>query len=156
METVNYILANEADINMIVDQRIIFSDLLIGKQEPAIEKNLRDSLTAYFKKELNKTYLVWYATINNEVVSIGGLGVREQPGNIKNPSGLWGYIMSIYTDPKHRKKGLSTNILNRLTETAREMGVTAFELHATEEGEPVYVKNGFVKHNEPTYRKFIV
>ncbi|MCE3226212.1 MAG: family N-acetyltransferase [Bacteroidetes bacterium] len=155
METVDYKLASEEDIEMIVDQRIIFSDLLAGKQDAAIEKNLRENMTAYFRRELNKTYIVWYAEIDNKVVSIGGLGIRTQPGNIKNPSGVWGYIMSIYTDPGHRKKGYSTNILNHLIATAKEMGCTAFELHATPEGAPVYEKNGFLKHNEPTYRKFI-
>ncbi|MCE3260034.1 MAG: acetyltransferase [Bacteroidetes bacterium] len=154
MELIDYFLATHSDIPMIVDQRIIFSDSLVGKQDVAVETHLRKSLTGYFEKELNKNYIVWYATVNGKVASIGGLGIRVQPGNIKNPSGVWGYIMSIYTVPEHRRKGLSKNILNRLIESAREMGVTAFELHATKEGEPLYIQSGFEIHQEPTYRKF--
>jgi len=155
MDKITFHLATEQDIALLTDYRIIFSDALVGKQDKAKEENLRENLTAYFKQELNKSYFCWYAKVNGEVVSIAGMGIRHQPGNVKNPSGRWGYIMSVYTVPGHRRKGLSTALLDKLIETGRELGLTAFELHATREGEPVYVKSGFTVHNEPTYRKFI-
>jgi GNAT superfamily N-acetyltransferase len=62
----------------------------------------------------------------------------------------------MYTVPEFRRMGISSNILNRLVDTGKEMGITAFELHATEVGEHVYKKNGFLIHNEPTYRKFML
>jgi GNAT superfamily N-acetyltransferase len=155
MENFIYKQATEADIPMIIDQRVIFANELGGKQDTQTEAMQRKDLTDYFQRELNKTYICWYATLNDEVVAIGGLVIRTQPGNIKNPSGIWGYIMNIYTRPQDRRKGLSTEILNRLIGSARERGIVAFELHATKEGEQVYIKDGFELHPEPTYRKFI-
>jgi GNAT superfamily N-acetyltransferase len=155
MENIQYLRATRANIQLIVDFRIVFSDEIVGKQDTEKESALRESLCAYFEKAINQEYICWYAMVNNEPVAIAGMGIRTQPGNVKNPSGKWGYIMSVYTKPEHRKKGLSANILNKLIETGREMGITAFELHATKAGEPVYIKNGFKQHNEPTYRKFI-
>jgi GNAT superfamily N-acetyltransferase len=154
MEKIQYKLATLSDINLVVDFRIIFSDELVGKQDHEKESVLRKNLTEYFRKNLDKEYICWYATINDEPVAIAGMGIRIQPGNVKNPSGKWGYIMSVYTKPEHRKKGLSGNLLNKLIESGKKMGITAFELHATKAGEPVYIKNGFVVHDEPTYRKF--
>ncbi|MES2704522.1 MAG: GNAT family N-acetyltransferase [Bacteroidota bacterium] len=153
---ITFLEAGEDDVDIVTDYRMAFSDELNGKQSEAIERNLRDNLNAYFKAELGRNYICWYASVNGDVAAIGGLGIRVVPGNIKNPSGVWGYIMSIYTVPQYRRQGLCKQILERLVNTARERGVTAFELHATKEGEPVYVQSGFVQHSEPTYRKFFV
>lgn len=155
MEDPKYILATKKDLEMVVNYRLAFSDEIVGKQSVEAEAALRESLIAYFKKELNKNYICWYAKIGDEVAAIGGLGIRTAPGNVKNPSGKWGYIMSIYTVPHHRKKGLCTNILNKLMESAQERGIHAFELHSTKIGEPVYINNGFELFPEPTYRKFL-
>jgi GNAT superfamily N-acetyltransferase len=80
--------------------------------------------------------------------------IHQQPGNFRNPSGRKGHIMNMYTMPGYRNRCICTTILNKLQETAKEMGITCFELHATKLGEPVYVKNGFKMHGEPTYRKY--
>lgn len=155
MEIIKYIQATEADIDMLVDQRVIFSDELVGKQDEEKEFEFRKLSVDYFKEELNRSYLCWYAEIDGKVAAIAGLVIRRNPGNMKNPSGYWGYLMNVYTAPEHRKKGLSLSILDKLVASGREMGITAFELHATKAGEPVYIKNGFQLHNEPTYRKYV-
>ena len=87
METYTYHLATEADISMIADHRILLFDELASKQEAVAEAILRGSLHAYFKEELNKTYLCWYAKAGHEVVAIGGIILRTQAGTPKNPSG---------------------------------------------------------------------
>lgn len=45
-------------------------------------------------------------------------------------------------------------ILNKLIETGTECGLTAFELHATDDGAPLYRKQGFELHDQPTYRRY--
>jgi len=62
--------------------------------------------------------------------------------------------MNMYTVPRFRRKGICSMLLEKLTATAKEMGINAFELHATKDGEPVYEKNGFHLHEQPTYRKY--
>lgn len=149
-----FALATAEDVETIVNLRIRFSNELVGAQPADKEAALRESLHNYFSEELNKSYFCWIAWIEGEAVAVNGMGLRIQPGNVVNPSGRWGYIMSVYTHPAHRRKGLSGELLNRMLATGREMGLTAFELHATHDGEPVYIKNGFKIHPEPTYRKF--
>lgn len=41
-------------------------------------------------------------------------------------------------------------------EEGSSQGITAFELHATAEGEHVYKNSGFTIHPEPTYRKYMI
>lgn len=149
-------LATNADINMIVDMRMLFSDELVGKQDATEENSLRHSLLRYFAEELNKTCLCWYATADNIPVSIVTMILRKQPGSIVNPTGMWGYVMNVFTLPEYRRQGISSILLNKIIDHAVGLGYTAFELHATKDGEPAYLKLGFNKHTEPTYRKFVV
>jgi hypothetical protein len=153
MEQIKYFQATENDLETLIDFRILFSDELVGKQDEQIENRLRDSLQHYFSTELNRSYFCWFATVNGVVAGIGGMCLRAQPGNVKNISGTWGYIVSMYCKPEHRRIG--STIVNRLVDTGRTLGITAFELHATNAGEKVYQKQGFVMHDEPTYRKWI-
>lgn len=99
MEIVEYKQATMDDINMLVDQRVIFSDELIGKQEEEKEVEFRRFSHDYFKEELNKSYLCWYAVIDGKVAAIAGLVIRRNPGNMKNPSGYWGYLMMCTLHP---------------------------------------------------------
>jgi GNAT superfamily N-acetyltransferase len=154
MEAIEYVRATAADIPILLEMRRAFSHELVGKQTDELEHALDVSQTDYFSRELNKNYFCWYATVNGDVASIAGMTLRVQPGNIKNPSGRWGYLMLVYTKPAYRKRGLSGKIIQRLVATAKELDLNALELHATPEGEPVYVREGFIHFNEPTYRMY--
>lgn len=154
MESVEYIQATAADIPLLLELRREFSYELVGKQTDDLERTLDSSQTEYFSRELNKNYFCWYATVNGTPAAVAGMVLRTQPGSIKNPSGRWGYLMLVYTRPAYRKRGLPGKIIQRLVATAKEQGVTALELHATPEGEPVYVREGFIHFNEPTYRMY--
>ena len=47
------------------------------------------------------------------------------------------------------------NALWLAMEEGKKYGITAFELHATKDGERVYIQEGFVHHNEPTLRRWV-
>lgn len=154
-EEIKYHLANSIDTEAVVEILKQFSDESNGIQTLEVNQKLHELRMEYFKEQLDKNYICWYATFNGEMASIAGMILRDQPPTIKNLSGKWGYIFGVYTKIEYRRKGLSKNILQRLMNTAIERGVTAFELHSTKEGEIVYNKEGFELYNEPTYRKII-
>jgi GNAT superfamily N-acetyltransferase len=155
MSDIQYCLATGSDIHNLVDARVAFLTELMGPQTDEQIDLLKQHLEKYFNAAINdQTYICWLAIAGERIVGWGGMAIRVNPGSFKNPSGLMGYIMNMYTVPDFRNKGIATSLLNKLVETGREMGITAFELHATKEGEPVYMKYGFEKHVEPTYRKY--
>ena len=156
MDKISYHKANSNDIEILVDNRILFALELTGNQNDEAIQLLRKQMTNYFSKATDEnTCISFIAKCNGIVAGIGSAHFREMPGNFKNPSGKWGYIMNMYTVPVYRRKGICKGILNLLVEEGKKIGVTAFELHATNEGEKVYTQEGFIHHNEPTYRKFI-
>ena len=87
------------------------------------------------------------------LVGVGGLNIQQRPGSFRVPDGKSGYIMNMYTKPAYRKRGIATKLLDKLIQKGREMGLVYFDLNATKEGEPVYLKYGFTRHDEPNYRK---
>src|SRR4030095_1634240 len=156
MQTITFLKATPADIAILVENRIRFALELSGPQSKEAVGELRTQMTNYFSRALEDgSCISFFARCGNEIAGIGSLQVREQPGNFKNPSGRWGYIMNMYTLPAFRRKGISKTILAALTEEGRKQGITAFELHSTSQGEQVYRQGGFEIHPEPTYRKFI-
>lgn len=153
---ITYNKASHNDIQTLVENRILFAIELTGEQTREEINNLKIQMTDYFSRAIaeNKCISI-IAKCDGVIAGIGSVQIREQPGNFKNPSGKWGYIMNMYTVPSFRRKGICKGILNELVAEAAQFDITAFELHATKEGELVYKQNGFKIHNEPTYRKFI-
>jgi hypothetical protein len=156
MDELNYYKASEPDVRTLVEYRILFALELSKERDVEKMAMLKKQMTTYFTMATrDNSCISFIARCGNEVAGIGSVHMREMPGNLKNPSGRWGYIMNMYTVPKYRRKGICKTILNLLVEEGQKWGATAFELHATNTGELVYRQNGFVIHPEPTYRKFI-
>lgn len=144
------------DVPVLVEYRIRFALELSGEKNQEAIDALKKQMTEYFSKNTETSSIVSYiARLNEKVAGIGSLHLREVPGNFKNPSGKWGYIMNMYTVPECRRMGVCKGILQALVEEGKKLGIGAFELHATQEGELVYKQNGFVLHPEPTYRKYL-
>lgn len=156
MSEITYHLATPDDVRTLVEQRIQFAIELSGGTPPETIQALKDQMLDYFARAtLNKACISFIARVDGQTAGVGSVHFREMPGNIKNPTGKWGYIMNMYTVPEHRRKGICKGILEALIAEGERMGYTVFELHATKEGEMVYRQEGFELHHEPTYRKYL-
>ena len=155
MSDISYTPATADDIDLLIDYRIaLFRELFEEVREDSIIE-LRKSLKDYFLNALSKTYFGWIARSGDEIAGVGGFYIKVQPGTPKNPSGRIAYIMGMYTTTAFRRQGVCTAILDCITDQATDLGLTMFELHATEAGAAVYVQKGFRKHTEPTYRLYL-
>jgi GNAT superfamily N-acetyltransferase len=105
---------------------------------------------AWFRKEYRSHRIRGYVavTAKDEVVA-GGL-VWLQP---RHPSPRFRrpyspYILSMFTEPAHRKQGLASRLVRALVTSARSHGDAAVELHATAKGRRVYERQGFRSTNQ--------
>lgn len=53
------------------------------------------------------------------------------------------YLLSMYTEPRYRQRGVASAIVLAAVELARRRGFPRITLHASEAGRPVYAKLGF-------------
>ena len=74
---------------------------------------------------------------NNKII-VGCMAIRVNPGNFTQPSGRVGYVRNMYTASDYGKRGNCSEIVARLIESAMEMGIFSFKLHATKMDEPAY------------------
>ncbi|WP_326723384.1 GNAT family N-acetyltransferase [Streptomyces sp. NBC_00243] len=73
-------------------------------------------------------------------------------GRAGNPHGAIGYVFSVATDPHARRRGYARASMETLLDWFRERGVTAVDLNASAEAEPLYVALGFVRKPDPSMR----
>lgn len=155
MNEITYYIATAADATTLADLRISFALELTGTQPHDVVEALRQQMNTYFAQAAQDgSCISVIAQSDGRPVGIGSVHVRRVPGNFKNPTGVWGYIMNMYTLPAYRRRGICSGILQKLVEEGRRQGIGAFELHATDEGRLVYEQHGFAVHNEPTLRLY--
>jgi|tagenome__1003787_1003787.scaffolds.fasta_scaffold18442959_1 GNAT superfamily N-acetyltransferase len=62
------------------------------------------------------------------------------PGNL---TGRYGYVQSMATDERWRRRGFGRAVFGALVEWFASEGITAIDLHATDDGEALYRSFGF-------------
>ena len=156
MLNLQYLQATSQHLQLLVDSRVDFMREYLGKQEKTIENKLREELKSFFEREIPAlTYISCLAMNGEKLAGVGGMKIIQKPGSFRVPDGKCGYIMNMYTYPEYRRQGIGQTILDKMIETGKAMGINFFELHATKDGEPLYLKANFQLHEEPTYRKFL-
>jgi GNAT superfamily N-acetyltransferase len=78
--------------------------------------------------------------------------IEGRLGSPDNPSGEFGYVLNVATDPGYRRRGYSRACMEAVLDWYRRRGVAKVELRASAEGEPLYRALGFVNVTAPTLR----
>ena len=141
--------ATAADIETLIEHRIIFLKEVHCNPSPELEASVRQSLRQYLAKAFaNDTFVSWIAEYENKPVGFSGIVFREQPGNFELPAGRTGYILNMFTVREFRQNGIGSSLFQKLLEEAKLRGLDKVELHATKDGEPVYRKFKFTEPHD--------
>jgi len=83
-----------------------------------------------------------------------GVGVIDlrlpAPGRLSTSVG---HISSMCTDPQWRRRGYGAAVLDAIVVWLRERGCSRVELAASDDGLPLYQRNGFVEAPNPSLRR---
>ncbi len=113
-----------------------------------------DEMDAEVSRQLRETipsgaYRGWLVVADRgEAVAGAGLGVVRLPGKPFNPSGAYGYLMSLYVEPPYRRRGIARRLMETMVAWARAEGLREVKLHASASGRPLYERLGFEQTNE--------
>ena len=145
-----YIKATIEDIDILTKSRLEVLRAANGLAEDVDMSEVEKESYEYYKDSLsNGTHIAYLVFDGNEFVGAGGVSYFRVMPTYHNPSGNKAYIMNMYTKPKYRRLGIAYKTLGLLVADARQKGVTAISLEATNMGRPLYEKFGFVDmHNE--------
>jgi GNAT superfamily N-acetyltransferase len=77
---------------------------------------------------------------------VAGLGMMEidWPPHPSHPlEARRGYVLNVYVEPEHRRRGLARKLMAAAGDEARRRGIRYMILHATAEGRPLYEDLGW-------------
>lgn len=140
-----YVLAGPDDLELLTDTRITVLRAANRLPEDVDMTQVRQASREYYSSALADGSHVAYLVLDGDtVVGTGGVSFFRVMPTYHNPSGQKAYIMNMYTAPQYRRKGIALRTLELLVDKARERGITAVSLEATEMGRPLYERFGFV------------
>jgi len=117
-----------------------------GKTVPEnvdLDKALKDF---YTRNLAAGTYVSWLAFDGDKIVGTSGMSFAEKPPYSTCTTGKLGILSSMYTDPDYRRKGIATELLDRVVKEAKDHGCGTIYITASDMGVKLYESYGF-KHN---------
>ena len=146
-----YDKATQEDLDVLIRRRIAYVMQHSGTVTDQEKKGMETQLPDYFSRKLGTELIAFIAKEGDRIVSVAYLHIIEMPANSVLLNGLYGEVLSVYTEPDYRGKGICTKLMKNLVEYGRNIGLGRIDLSATDDGYPIYAKVGF-KDKEHRYR----
>lgn len=143
--------ASRDDIDELIRMRLAYMKDDFGSVSDDEEAGMRKQLPDYFNRKLGNDLIAFVARDDKRIVSVAYLLIVEMPANSILLNGLYGDVLSVYTEPEYRGQGLCSQLIQNLIQYGRDRGLGRIDLMATDEGYPIYKKAGFVD-KEARYR----
>lgn len=149
MMELTYKRATLDDLEMLVETRIAVLRAANKLSDDVDMTEVKERSYEYYKEALSADMHVAYLVFDGETFAgAGGVSFFRVMPTFHNATGKKAYIMNMYTKPEYRRKGIALKTLELLVTEAKEKGVFAISLEATDMGRPLYEKYDFVKMND--------
>ncbi|MDO4537571.1 MAG: GNAT family N-acetyltransferase [Coriobacteriales bacterium] len=140
--------ATLADTDELVQLRLAYLEADFGELTADQKEQLPLEIRPYLARHMGSDLLVFVARGDKSegapIVSCAWLLLVEKPPSPRFPHGKTGVLFNVYTAPSSRRQGIASRVMRELIEQARELKLDVLELHATDEGYPLYLSLGFV------------
>ena len=129
------------DIDLLVALRLDF--IKVHENNEKYEELKKNCYTYFEKAFANDSCDVILAEENGTCIGTGIVFYYDSVPSPFNIAGKNSYITSMYVEPNYRRKGIGTELLERVIECVKRRGVKVIFLSASEMGRPLYEKRGF-------------
>jgi GNAT superfamily N-acetyltransferase len=136
--------ATTKDLDLLVQHRHrMFEEMTRPTEEELAvhDASYRSWAREMMRKRLLHAYVV--ETSGGKPAASGGVWLRDMQPSPGHPHGMVPYVLSVYTRPEFRRKGLASMIVQEATEWARKHGYYKVVLHASKTGRKVYSQLGW-------------
>jgi GNAT superfamily N-acetyltransferase len=149
--TIREALPSESAI-ILHHRRSMFRDMGEGTVEE-LDRMLEVASPWLARALADGSYHHWLALDSSgRVAGGGGVLLSPWPANPRDPFIQRAVILNVYTEPEFRKLGIARQIMRTILACVREQGLRSVNLHASDEGRPLYEKLGFKATNEMRLR----
>ncbi len=140
---IKYDIATKDDIDELIRLRIAYMVDDFGSVSEEERAGMEKQLPDYFDRKLGTELIAFVARDADKIVSVAYLHIIEMPANSILLNGIYGDVLSVYTEHEYRGKGLCKELMKNLVEYGKKAGLGRIDLKATGEGYPIYKKVGF-------------
>ena len=147
METLKLRKADANEIELMAKARVEYCLREASLDDKSEYNKFLSDVTEWTARNVkNENYIGYFGYLDGKIVCFAGVLLSELPPILINRNRKQGYILSFFTYPGYRRQGIGNKLMQYLMEDAKKMGIQKLALIATDEGIPLYRKNGF---NEP-------
>lgn len=137
------------DIDILTETRILVLRAVYNVPQHIDMSEVETYSYEYYKEALGSDKHIAYLVFDgDEFVGAGGVSFFRVMPTYDNPTGEKAYIMNMYTKPEYRRNGIGLHTLDLLVKAAKERGITAIALDASDMGRLLYEKYGFVSASD--------
>lgn len=140
--SVSYELASEHDVDELVQLRLAYLTADFGELTSDDRNSIVRELPPYLNAHLGHDLSIHVAR-DGRIVSCAWLLLVEKPPSPRFPHGRTGVLFNVYTASERRHQGLASSVMRHLLDHAHAMELDVVELHATDDGYPLYCSLGF-------------
>ncbi|HEV2227007.1 MAG TPA: GNAT family N-acetyltransferase [Nitrososphaerales archaeon] len=138
------VFAGPDDVDLLVNHRLG----LLLEVHPELETKIRGSevwTREWIRNRLSDGELIGFLAKaeDGKVAGSGCIWLRNDLPRPTNPSMIAPYLMSMYTAPEFRRKGVARLIVQGALKWCKERGYERVSLHSSEAGKPLYASLGF-------------
>jgi GNAT superfamily N-acetyltransferase len=140
--------AGDADIPTLArHHRLMFEEIWAKKGAASTEQNMQ-ALTEEYIQKLRGGFRAgdcraWVVRKGDRVVSSGAVSIVTYVPVPFDPSCRIAFVHSIYTETEERHRGHAGRVVKAALRFCEDERIHRVYLFASEDGRPVYVKNGF-------------
>jgi GNAT superfamily N-acetyltransferase len=141
--------ATPKDAELLVrHRRLMFKEMLHPKASDLdeMDRSYRGWALELMRRRRFHGYIVTAG--RGRVAASGCLWLREVQPSPGQPSGMVPYVLSVYTEPEFRRKGLASMIVKQAMDWSKKKGYRKMTLHASRAGRRVYEKLGWTAGRE--------
>ena len=115
----------------------------------ALEAMLASAAPLLRRGLLDGTYRGWLVeTAGAGIVAGGGVIILEFQSHPIDPVPRRAWVVNMFTEPEHRRRGLARQLMETMTGWCRAEGMRQLYLHASEDGRALYESLEFEPTNE--------
>jgi GNAT superfamily N-acetyltransferase len=136
------------DIPVLTHQRKqMFLDM--GRPDDAKMRVMLEAFVPWVKSAMIQGTYTGFLALHAAKVAAGlGLMFQEMPPSLRDLGSSWGYILNVYTEPEHRRKGLAGELVKFALQECKGRGIHTVRLYASEMGHHLYASLGFKPREE--------
>jgi len=140
--------AGPDDLPIVLDHRRRMFEAM-GYTDPATLDAVNESSAPLLARGLaNGSYRGWLAEAESTIVAGGGIVVLDFQAHPIDPRPRRAFVVNMYTNPAHRRRGLARRLMETMIAWSREEGLATLYLHASDEGRELYESLGFAPTGE--------